>query len=338
VFDGAVGQLAEEYRREGLAAAVARLDSLRLQDARLRVVTGCCEQVVPLRRLADELLYYGDMVTRDGLGRGSRLALERWKLQPRVEVDGKAWSALERGPFVAFGNHPVGVEIAFFNALLDRDDVYLLAGEHVRQVSSGLGRRVIVLRKTGSLRSRPGRTRLRDRILSEEESSVRPQGDEARGANAAALSSAARLVGRDGAGLHMFPAGTTTRGAVWQRGIGRILAELVDMGRGVTDSVFVVPIVYDVKPIHIVASQLFPARSPLHLLARLHVWAWTGPPAVYIPRPVLLRDLVLDGARSPEALTDALHAMWRSAAAQAREAMQEWTPLRGVRVWLSGRP
>src|SRR5450631_2207247 len=68
-----------------------------------------------------------------GLGPGSRQALERWNLFARLEMHGAARHVLQNGPFLAFGNHPAGVEVAFFNALLDREDVFFLGGAHVPQ-------------------------------------------------------------------------------------------------------------------------------------------------------------------------------------------------------------
>jgi hypothetical protein len=339
MFGATVGQLAEDYRQRGLAEAVARFESMRLEDPRLRLGTDCLEHVVPLRRLADEFLYYADVIGREGLGPGSRSALERWNLFPRVEMHGAASQVVANEAFLAFGNHPAGIEAIFFVALLRREDVYFFGGSHIKQISPSLARKVIAIDNTTARVRARRRVTLSDRFAHGVGELVWAPSDDntARARNSNAVERAAKLIGVERAGVHIFPTGSMDPGAGWQRGIGRIVRELLRDESIPTSSVFLVPVVYDVSSVHVMASAMFPPRSALRWLAQLRVWTWTGPPSVFVPRPVALGELKLDAGESPEVITRALHEIWQAASTQARAAIPRWAPLRGAHIWLSRR-
>ena len=330
-----VAELAEAYRDHGLAEAIAAFESARLANRRLRVTMECVERVISVRRLAYELLYFGETVERLGVGPGSRHALDRWGLSPRIEMHGAAWKALASEPFLAFGNHPAGLEGVLFSSLLDREDVYFLAGAHVKQISSAVGEKVIGVADNHSTReywrSAPAR-----RLLRGIRKTVWQANADGTADNTIAIERAVQLVGQNGAGLHVFPAGTMEPGAPWRRGIGRIATEL--MRRPGTDpsSIFVVPVVYGVSLIHPLASGLFAPWSALRTLARVRMWTWTGPAWVFAPAPVRLSQLGFDGDEPPERVTDALHELWMAASIEARAAIGRWSPRRGFRAWSAG--
>ena len=339
MFGAAVGELAEEYRQRGLAEAVARFESMRVEDPRLRRGTDCLEHVVPLRRLADEFLYYADVIGREGLGPGSRTTLERWSLVPRVEMHGAASQVVANEAFLAFGNHPAGVEMIFFAALLRREDVYFLGGLHLKHISPTLARNVIAIDNTAARVRARRHLRLRDRFVHGVERQVWAPSDDdtARARNSDAVERTAKLIGVERAGVHIFPTGSMDPGAGWQRGIGRIVRELLRNESIPTSSVFLVPVVYDVSRVHVMASAMFPSRSALRWLAQLRVWTWTGPPSVFVTRPVALSELKLDAGESPEVITRAVHQIWQAASTQARAAIPRRAPLRGAHTWLSRR-
>jgi hypothetical protein len=325
MLSAALDDLAHECRGQGLAAAVDRYDEMRVQTRRFRFASDVLESLIPLRRLASELLYYSDVVEHHGLGPGSRQALERWKLFPRVEMHGAARSALKSRPFLAFGNHPAGVEVAFFNALLDRGDVFFLGGTHVQQILPGLAPWVIAVERRALVNDSPP-TRLRQRVVASASGRLWASAEhvDVAARNREAVEQVVRLIGHERAGVHMFPAGSMDVDASWRHGIGRIVGELRHMSPEVASSVLLVPIVYRVGPSHVMGSNLLPVTSSLRRLAKFQRWAWTGSPSVFVPRPVLLAELKVEGAASPETLTAALHDLWWAAAAESHTAMRPW--------------
>ena len=330
-----IEEVADAYSENGLAEAIGAFESARLGDRRLRLTMECVERVISLRRLAGELLHFGEMIERLGLGPGSRHVLDRWGISPRIEMHGAAWQVLAREPFLAFGNHPAGLEGVLFSSLLDREDVYFLAGSHVKQVSSAIGEKVIEVTDTGSKRDY-GRSGPAGRLLRGVRQTVWRVNGAGASDNTRAIERAAWLVGENGAGLHVFPAGTMEPGAPWRRGIGRIAAELIRRPGTDPSSVFVVPVVYGVGLVHPLASGLFAPRSALRMLAHVRMWTWTGPAWVFIPAPVRLSELGLDGTEPPEAITDELHDLWLLASTEARTAIGRWSPFQGFRAWRAG--
>jgi len=254
-------------------------------------------------------------------------------------MHGSAWTVLESRPFLAFGNHPAGIEVAFFNALLNRDDVYFVAGDFAKHAfPTMVGQVVAVDNATARVHadSPPG---MRDRFLHGVETPLSKRGDPpaAKVQNQRAIERVAELIGHQGAGVHLFPAGSSRSEASWRRGIGQIVGDLVRRGSSAAP-VSLVPVVYDVRKLHLMASALFPRQSPLRRLAQVRVWSWTGPPSVFVPRPVPLGELGLDGTESPEVVTGVLHELWKSTASQAQAAIPRWTPLHAARAWKTQQP
>jgi hypothetical protein len=328
MLSAALDELADECREQGLAAVVDRFDAMRRKNRRFRFATDVFKSLVPLQRLARELLYVSDTVEHHGLGPGSRQALERWNLFPRVEMHGAARHVLQNGPFLAFGNHPVGVEVAFFCALLDREDVFFLGGAHVQQILPGLAPWLIAVERR-ELAHQPPSAGLRHRVVHSAGrrlwNSVEPVNAVAR--NREAVEQVVRLVGHERAGVHMFPAGSMDVNASWRHGIGRIVGELRGMSPEIASSVFLVPVVHTVRPSHVMGSNMLPANSVIRQLAKFQTCAWTGSSSVFVPRPVSLAELNVDTAASPEKLTAAVHDLWWAAAVESRTAMRSWLSL-----------
>lgn len=114
---------------------------------------------------------------------------------------------------------------------------------------------------------------------------------------------------------------------------------VAELARSESDAsqAFLLPVVYDISKIHLIASRLFPAGSPLQRLAQLRAWTWTGPPSVFIPRPIPLAELELDGTEPADSLTRRLEQLWYSASREASATMPRWSPAPGLRDRMSLR-
>jgi len=325
-MSSALDEIATCYRADGLAAALDAVASLRSRRRTFRLAAGAVEAIFPVQRVAVELLEYSELVGLHGLGKGSRQALVGWGVSPRVEASGSAWRVLADEPFLAFGNHPTGVEGALFSALLRREDVFFLAGSHVAQLAPSLASKVLPIERTRQeQRSSDALPRSRSPVHALSQKLWAPGGLTAAKQNREALDRAAQLVAEESAGVHVFPSGST-RTDGWRRGIGRIVCEITKMGDSATGRVFLVPVVYGVRPAHLMASKLFPAWSAAHVLSQALVWSSLGPPWIFIGHPRALSSLGLTRSTSPREATSAMSQLWSSAAAEAHASMPRWSP------------
>jgi hypothetical protein len=164
-------------------------------------------------------------------------------------------------------------------------------------------------------------TRLTARLWASDESFAAKRG------NLTALKRAAELVGREGGGLHVFPSGSTQT-TEWRPGLGAIVSSLASIVREVGTSVFLVPVVYEVRHVHLVASKLFPAYSAARWFGHARVWVSAGPPSVFVGRPLALADLGIDESTSAREVTNVIRDLWLGAAADAKRSMPRWSVFR----------
>lgn len=270
-----------------------------------------------LRHVSREILAYSAAIGAVGLGRASRVALERWAFFPRVEAHGSASRILTDGTFLAFGNGLCGLEIALFGSLLPRDDMLFVGGRPwVRAVwSSGSA----PLRSTNRL-ALAAETKLpMERDGPARRSALFPHsGDDPVKQAAEALS-----VGMGA--VYVLPPGWRCDRQTWDQ-IGCIVEQLLVTRTAAPSTVWLVPVVYQVSPIHVLASRLLPRRSITRFLARVRAATWTGLPAVFIPQPVAVSELQLAAGASSNDIGSQVGDVWFDAQEKARAAIPRWTP------------
>lgn len=328
MLESSIAEIGIAFRHGGLEEADWATETLRLRNARFRVASTALEHVLPLRHISNELLWYGQLIGKKGLGRASREALERWRLFPRVDLAPATWSVLRTGPFLAFGNHPLGVESLFFGSLLEREDVYFLAGSHVSKASPGFSRHVIEIANATNRSGRRPLSGIRGRISHAVETQIWPPvNDISAGVqNMRALERAVHAIADDGAGVHLYPTGSTNRSSDWRRGIGHVVRKLVCTSNSA--SILLLPMVYDVRYIHLAGSALLPSASPLRPLAQASIWMRAGFPSVFAPPPTSIADLALDGTESSREITCQLSVLWQRARAMACTTFRD-SPIQG---------
>lgn len=229
-----------------------------------------------------------------GLGPASRRALERWGFYPRVEAHGSAWRILAEEAFVAFGNGLCGLEVPVFGSLIDGRDVRFVGGGRMaRTLWTGSGRSCPMIVSPAAWR---------------------------RGGTSRALAP-------DRQGLYFLPAGPRSNLRTLEQ-LSWVLSQLIAAGADDSSSVWLVPVVYRVSPIHVLASRLLPRHSPTRFLARVRAATWAGVPAVFIGAPRSAEDLAIRGDEDPVLATQRLVDLWASAEAEARSAIPRWSPFR----------
>jgi hypothetical protein len=57
MFESSVAEIAKAFRNGGLGEAVATFETLRLRNPRLRIAPTSVERLLPLKHLANDLLY-----------------------------------------------------------------------------------------------------------------------------------------------------------------------------------------------------------------------------------------------------------------------------------------
>jgi hypothetical protein len=348
--------LAAAFHDGGLPAALATHQRQRRSSLRYAAATAPLDACVPLADVCDQITRLGDDAVRRGLGPAARAALRRWELDPVVVVHPRAWELLEKGPFLAYGNHVTGLEAAVFSSLSDRPDLYHVAGTFVAAAAPGLAPMLLTVGgparddRSGERRTKRndepgerqaarndepgerqaaedaepfrrravrdgGRRPVRERLLREVERAVWPASP--RG-NLGTLQRAAELIG-DGAGVHVFPAGTMHPGSPWQPGAGWLVRRLLRERHGA----YLFPVVYGISDAHLAASALFRRRPVTRALARAAV-ALTGPLSIYVPAPVRIGRLGAEPQDSSRVITELLLGRWRAARAEAAAAIPGW--------------
>lgn len=313
--------LAVAFREGGLPAALAAHRRRRRRSLRYAVATTPLEASVPLDDVCAELVRLGDDVARLGVGPACRAALRRWELDPVVVVHPRVWDLLEKGPFLAYGNHVTGLEAAVFSSLAARPDLYHLAGTFVAAASPGLASVLLTLENPASGGSTAGQP-LRERVLRTVEGAVWPYRTDGGGPrrNLAVLRRAADLIG-GGAGVHVFPSGAMHPGGRWQPGVGWLVRRLLREPAGAPP--YVVPVVHGISDAHLAASALFRRRPGVRALARAVV-GLSAPLSLYAPAPIRVDELGVGPGSSSAEITGVLRALWCSARDQAAEAIPRW--------------
>jgi hypothetical protein len=271
-----------------------------------------------LNHVSREILEYSAGIGAVGLGPASRGALERWAFFPRVEAHGAALRILTDATFVAFGNGLCGLEIPLFGSLLDRDDVLFVGGGSLARSTSRFGsapldcpnRPGLAADKTTSPLGRPAPADRR---------ALFP-----RGADDPVKQAAEALSAGTGA-VYVLPRGLRCDRKVWDQ-IGCIIERLLATQSAAPSALWLVPMVYQVSPIHVLASRLLPRRSTTRFLARVRAATWTGLPAVFIPQPVAVSELQLPAGATAEDLGRRVGELWMLERERAREAIPRWTP------------
>lgn len=270
-----------------------------------------------LSHMFREVLAYSTAIDAIGLGPASRVALERWALFPRVEAHGSASGILADGTCLAFGNGLCGFEIPLFGSLLRRDDVLFVGGHpRVRAVWSSRSPRL----------RHPNRPALAAESTSSEESdptfrpSLCPHGTDDPVKRAAEALSAGRGV------VYVLPRGFRCDRQVWDQ-IGSVVERLLATGATAASNVWLVPLVYQVSPIHVLASRFLPRRSITRFLARVRSATWTGLPSVFLPPPVAVSDLQLAAGACRGDIGRQVGDVWLAARDSAQTVIPRWTPL-----------
>lgn len=270
-----------------------------------------------LSHVSHEILAYSAAIGTVGLGQASRAALERWAFFPRVEAHGSASGILTEGAFLAFGNGLCGLEIPLFGSLVDRDDVLFVGGRP----------RVHAVWSSGSA---PLRAPNRPALAAETTSPVGRDGPGdrpavfTRSADDPVDPGAERLSAGRGA-VYVLPPGLRCDRQVWDQ-VGSIVERLLATRAASPAAVWVVPVVYQVSPIHVLASRLLPRRSLTRFLARVRAATWTGLPSVFIPQPIAVSELQLGAENSSTDIGDRVGEVWMLAQERAQAAMPRWTP------------
>lgn len=270
-----------------------------------------------LSHVSREVLAYSAAIGAVGLGRASRAALERWAFFPRVEAHGSASGILTDGTFLAFGNGLCGLDIPLFGSLVHRDDVLFVGGRpRVRAVwLSGSAARRPPNRPAPAAQGpspvRRDRPAHRPTVFRDSADNPVKQADEAL--------SAGRGV------VYVLPRGLRCDRQVWDQ-VGSIVERLLASRPAASAAVWVLPVVYQVSPIHVLASRLLPRRSITRFLAQVRAATWTGPPSVFIPQPVAVSELQVAAEASSTDIGSRIGDVWLDAQEKAQAAIPRWRP------------
>jgi hypothetical protein len=96
----------------------------------------------------------------------------------------------------------------------------------------------------------------------------------------------------------------------WRNGLGALVRRVLQHPRLAETEVFVVPIVYGIEFIDVMASGIFPSLSPARAGAKILAAFFRGSPHLFAPRAIPLRDLQLDSTWSSSDLSERLERIW----------------------------
>src|SRR5579859_1485422 len=304
-----------------LRAFMREYKTLQYNSLIFRVSSRMFETFVPITYMCREGLAWERATEKFGYAQAARKMLERWDLDIRYALGSHTLQVLESEAFLSYGNHTSGFEHFPFDALFQREDVYHVAASFIGKLGPALGKRLIYVQNTVERTSAKNwQEKIADMIgdfvwpTTTDRSHMR--------SNLEALKLAANKIAKEGGGVNVFPTGSVKPSAEWQSGLGWIVKQILSQPQ--TRKIYIVPIVYGLSPIHILASEFLPSLHLIKLLAQVETRLFEPSPYVFVPRAIALEDLGVSRSDTANEITLRLKDIWREVYQTATKKFTKW--------------